>query len=146
MNNVKVGRKYRHFKGDIYEVIAVGYHSETQEKMVVYKDVETGKVCIRPHAMFTSDVDHIKYPDVKQKKRFELITNNKKKNRRKRILSNIKNERALKEYYDSYFDSLPYCEADDTEEYEFTIEEKIKMAEDHAAFMETVAKENPTNG
>lgn len=78
MNNVKVGRKYRHFKGDIYKVIAVGYHSETQEKMVVYKDIETGKVCIRPHDMFISDVDHEKYPDVKQKKRFELIKNNRR--------------------------------------------------------------------
>lgn len=66
------GAKYKHFKGGIYEVIAVGYHSETQEKMVVYKDMETDKVYIRPYDMFVSDVDKKKYPNVKQKKRFEL--------------------------------------------------------------------------
>ena len=70
---VTKGSLYRHFKGGIYKVICVGYHSETQEKMVVYKDIETDKVCIRPYDMFVSDVDHKKYPDVKQKKRFERI-------------------------------------------------------------------------
>ena len=72
-NIVKVGKKYRHFKGEIYKVIAIGYHSETGEKMVVYKNIETKKVCIRPYDMFISDVDKEKYPDAKQVKRFERV-------------------------------------------------------------------------
>ena len=137
---VKKGAIYRHFKGGMYKVLCIGYHSETQEKMVVYRDIETDKVCIRPYDMFISDVDHEKYPDVKQKKRFELITFNKKRNKRKRLLSNIKNDKVIME---SYFDDIPCCDAEDnTKECEFTNEEKIKMAEDHAAFMDKVEKEN----
>lgn len=68
---------YKHFKGNLYKIIAVGHHSETKEKMVVYYDL-SGKnsteydPCIRPLEMFMSEVDHEKYPDVKQKYRFEL--------------------------------------------------------------------------
>ena len=67
---------YRHFKGKFYKIIAVGHHSETGEKMVIYYDL-SGKnstindPCIRPLGMFLSEVDHEKYPDVKQKYRFE---------------------------------------------------------------------------
>ena len=67
---------YRHFKGKFYKIIAVGHHSETGEKMVIYYDL-SGKnstidnPCIRPLDMFLSEVDHEKYPDVKQKYRFE---------------------------------------------------------------------------
>ena len=68
---------YKHFKGNLYKIIAVGHHSETKEKMVVYYDL-SGKnstehdPCIRPLGMFMSEVDHGKYPDVEQKYRFEL--------------------------------------------------------------------------
>jgi hypothetical protein len=75
---IKSGKLYRHFKGGIYKVVCVGYHSETNEKMVVYKDIESNKVCIRPYDMFTSDVDKEKYPNVKQKKRFERIKKSRK--------------------------------------------------------------------
>ena len=69
---------YRHFKGSFYEIIAVGHHSETKEQMVVYYDL-SGKnstidnPCIRPLDMFMSEVDHRKYPDVKQKYRFQKV-------------------------------------------------------------------------
>ena len=69
---------YRHFKGNCYKIIAVGHHSETKERMVVYYDT-SGKnstindPCIRPLDMFMSEVDHEKYPDVKQKYRFEKV-------------------------------------------------------------------------
>ena len=69
---------YRHFKGNFYEIIAVGHHSETKEQMVVYYDL-SGKnstidnPCIRPLDMFMSEVDHRKYPDVKQKYRFQKV-------------------------------------------------------------------------
>ena len=70
---VKVGEFYRHFKGKVVRVISVARHTETQELFVVYVcDNGTGVWC-RPLSMFVSDVDREKYPDVKQRKRFELI-------------------------------------------------------------------------
>ena len=69
---------YKHFKGNCYIILAVGHHSETKEKMVVYYDT-SGKnstiddPCIRPLDMFMSEVDHEKYPDVEQKYRFEKV-------------------------------------------------------------------------
>ena len=61
MNELKVKRVYRHFKGDLYLVEDVAEHSETGEKLVLYR------------ALYgLSEVDHEKYPEVKQKYRFEL--------------------------------------------------------------------------
>ena len=68
---VKVGQKYRHFKGYICEVLLLAKDSETTEDVVVYN--HDGQNWVRPLAMFLSEVDHEKYPDVKQKYRFELI-------------------------------------------------------------------------
>ena len=72
--NIEVGKKYRHFKGKEYEVIAIGKHSETLEEMVVYKALYgNGDVWIRPLPMFTTKVDKEKYPDINQEYRFEEI-------------------------------------------------------------------------
>ncbi|NFS29878.1 DUF1653 domain-containing protein [Clostridium botulinum] len=65
---------YRHFKGREYEVIDIAIHSETREKFVVYKALYGDfKTFIRPYDMFMSKVDKEKYPDIKQKYRFEYI-------------------------------------------------------------------------
>lgn len=54
--------KYRHFKGNLYEVIGVARHSETQEEMVVYRALygEYG-LWVRPAAMWTETVDWDSY-------------------------------------------------------------------------------------
>ena len=73
MRNVKVKGIYKHFKGDLYLVEDIAYHSETLEKYVVYRGLYGDcKLYIRPYDMFNSLVDKEKYPNVKQKYRFEL--------------------------------------------------------------------------
>lgn len=66
------GQKYKHFKlGKIVTIIGISRHTETEEISVVY-DYE-GTIWNRPLEMFMSEVDNEKYPEAKQKYRFELI-------------------------------------------------------------------------
>ena len=76
---VKVGKVYKHFKGNMYEVITIAYDSETNNddephKLVVYKALYgNGQVWVRDYDMFLSKVDREKYPEVMQEYRFEEV-------------------------------------------------------------------------
>lgn len=74
MREIQKNRVYKHFKGDYYLVEDVVVHSETREKLVLYRPLygDGKQLYVRPLEMFLSEVDHEKYPEVKQKYRFEL--------------------------------------------------------------------------
>ena len=58
MDVIKVG-KYRHFKGNEYEVLGVATHSETQEELVMYRALYgEGGMWVRPLTMFVESVRH----------------------------------------------------------------------------------------
>ena len=81
--DIRPGDSVRHFKREwvnentseyLYKVLAFADHTETGEKFVVYQALYAPfKTCARPFEMFMSEVDRDKYPDVKQKWRFEKV-------------------------------------------------------------------------
>ena len=61
MNEIRPGR-YRHFKGNEYEVLGVAKHSETLEPMVVYRSLYgEGGLWVRPLSMWDEHVDREDY-------------------------------------------------------------------------------------
>ena len=92
-NRFKKGDIVQHFKRELvtkeqienepniflYEIIGTSKHTETMEELMIYRplyDAECTKendYAARPLNMFLSEVDHEKYPNVKQKYRFEKI-------------------------------------------------------------------------
>lgn len=71
MREVKPGKKYKHFKGDIITVICIAKDSETLKEQVVYE--HNGQTWVRDKEMFLSKVDKEKYPNIEQVYRFEEV-------------------------------------------------------------------------
>ncbi len=57
MQEIIIGKTYRHFKGNLYKVIGFAKHSETLEDMVVYQPLKTGVTWVRPLKMWNEVVD-----------------------------------------------------------------------------------------
>ncbi len=67
------GEVYRHFKGNVYEIVLIARDSETLEEKVVYKNVDGTAAYVRALAMFMSPINKEKYPNATQEYRFELL-------------------------------------------------------------------------
>lgn len=68
MSDVIKGQRYKHYKGNLYEILTVAKHSETEEDLVIYFNINVpDKIWARPYGMFTETI-----PD--GRKRFDLIT------------------------------------------------------------------------
>ncbi len=58
MQKIEIGKTYRHYKGNIYKIIAFAKHSETLEDMIVYQAIKDGKTWVRPKSMWNEVVDN----------------------------------------------------------------------------------------
>ena len=71
--DIKINGIYRHYKGNMYKVIAIGKHSETLEQLVVYQALYgNNEIWCRPISMWNDDIN----VDGKIKKRFQIIEEN----------------------------------------------------------------------
>ena len=77
MDAVNIGKVYRHFKGNYYFVENVAYHSETQERMVVYKPLynreDSRTLWVRPEKMFLEEIPQRSDNITGQKNRFVFV-------------------------------------------------------------------------
>ena len=82
MRDLELNRIYKHFKGDLYLVTDIAIDSETNKKVVIYRALYgENTLYVRDYDMFLSEVDNEKYPDIKQKYRFELQNIKSEKNK-----------------------------------------------------------------
>lgn len=58
MQEIIIGGVYKHFKGNKYKIIALAKHSETEEEMIVYQNIEKGDCWVRPKRMWNEKVNN----------------------------------------------------------------------------------------
>lgn len=79
MREININKTYKHFKGNFYKVLFIGYLTEDYEengemkKAVIYQSNHDGKIYVRPYDNFASKVDTEKYPTAEQTYRFEEV-------------------------------------------------------------------------
>lgn len=72
--NLIIGGTYKHFKGNLYKVLAIAKHSETEEDMVVYQKLYGNEdIWVRPYDMFVD----LKEVDGILVKRFDYVDSSK---------------------------------------------------------------------
>ena len=54
---IEVGKIYKHYKGNLYKIIALAKHSETTEDMIVYQSVKDNDIWVRPQKMWNEKID-----------------------------------------------------------------------------------------
>lgn len=75
MQEIKIHAIYRHYKGDLYLVEDIATHTETGERMVIYRALYGDyRLWCRPYDMFLEELDPTEYPNATQKHRFEPVT------------------------------------------------------------------------
>ena len=57
MQEIEIGKIYRHYKGNRYKVLGIGKHSETLEEMIVYRSLKDGEIWVRPSKMWNEIVN-----------------------------------------------------------------------------------------
>ena len=58
MQEITIGKNYKHYKGNIYKIISFAKHSETNEDMIVYQSTKDGATWVRPKKMWNEIVDN----------------------------------------------------------------------------------------
>lgn len=57
MQEILIGKTYRHFKGNMYKVVGFAKHSETMDDMIVYESLRNNTLWVRPKSMWNEVVD-----------------------------------------------------------------------------------------
>ena len=68
------GEVWKHFTNKLYKIIAIAEHTETKEKLVIYRALYGAYgIHARPLEMFMSKTDLFKHPEAEQEFRFALV-------------------------------------------------------------------------
>ena len=57
MQEITIGKIYKHYKGKLYKIINFAKHTETTEDMIVYQSAKTGEIWVRPKNMWNEIID-----------------------------------------------------------------------------------------